>query len=126
MTLFRYYGATEENNDETLDKSHEATLRDMKRPFQVGDLAFHRLTNRSGRVVAIEAIGDIDQLLTVEFPGGQVLRAEPRKSFNFTSTIAHLVTTLAPADVVNPVIEKIAVDQPVDGYGTTSLLDELC
>ena len=39
---------------------------------------------------------------------------------------AHLVTTLAPADVVNPVIEKIAVDQPVDGYGTTSLLDELC
>lgn len=101
----------------------EVSLADMSRPFVVGDLAVHRLSGIAGRVTAVEAIGDVDQLLTIVTPAtGARVRAQ-RKEFNLVSSLATPTIAAAP---VSTEIEVIAVDQVVTGYGENSLADELC
>jgi hypothetical protein len=103
----------------------DASLRTMTRPFQLGEMAIHRLTGNAGRIVAIESLGNVGgQILTVELADGRVLRALPRGEFSLTSAMP-VEPGMLENVFVTSAVEVIPVETPVEGYEVKSLLDEI-
>jgi hypothetical protein len=111
-----------------LDKANANSLRQMPRPFKLGDIAHHRLSGVAGRVIGIESLGSVDgQLLTVELRNGRTLRAIPRAEFSLSSTMITAPAGDAFVVKAQTPVTAIEVDLPVgEGYNMGSLLDEIC
>lgn len=108
------------------------------RAFELGDRVIHKLTQRSGRVLAIERIGETNQMLTVELNDGKIMRGIRGSEFGLNTGGVFLPGLQKPSTDAIERFNAARAEQgiqsgrweatpemtgPIDGR---SMLDELC